>query len=368
MVVRWIEGFETRQCSDFLNRIYTATGATITAGATGRLHGTCMRADNLNLISPELVSPDEETWIVQVAIRKSSKNAVGASQPGIRIRNASGIQLEMRVVAAATPDDNDWFLQILRGATVLASSRVFSWGTGRTNWWVFQLKARIHTASGTYEVRGWDYNDTSPQTIIAAATGVNTANQAVNGADSVGIALGTSGATEMEMDDIVVMDGSGSAYNDFTSMPFTVIGQRPSGDVAGELDFTPSTGTDHYVLVDDAPTSGVETGEVTSSVVGDVDLYDFAQTQLDLIPTGSPPAVAAVQVDVEAAMKNSGSKTLVVRVKDGSNQADDSKSLVVSSLTKASFFTILAENPTGTPAPWTIATLKTVQIGVKTTA
>ena len=367
MALRFMEGFETTQHNTYSTRRYTTYSgiAFTTGGVTGRRHGTGLLSDFSVFETYPLVSSAQNTWIVQMALRKVDVGSfTGDTGPSVDIRLGAGLnQLTFKFVSAAAPDTQGIKLEVRRGATVLAtSSRVFLPSSGPFGWWVFQFKATIDPTSGSYEVKAWDHTGTS-FTIIAAATGVNTANQGVAGGDRVQFAAGSNSNINVAIDDIVIMDGSGSTNNDFTSTPVIVYGELPNADVAGELDWTPSTGTTHSTLVDDTAVLPAQTDEVSTDVTGSVDLYGFAQTELDLIPTSGTPAVLGILVDMEGAMKNSGTRTVRVQVKDGVNQATDTTDMTYSTTAKISRFAVLEQNPTGTPAAWTVATLKTVELG-----
>jgi hypothetical protein len=143
-----------------------------------------------------------------------------------------------------------------------------------------------------------------------------------------------------------------------------VLGELPNG-AGNSSEWTPSTAGANYLMVDDIQTSPVETTEVSSSDVDTVDLYQFSQADLDLAPTTTPPDVHGIMVDVEASMKNSGTANLRVEVRDGSNQETDGTDLPFTGSAKVSRPTVLVENPTGTPAPWTIASLNTIELGLR---
>lgn len=362
MALRWLEGFEVRQHSDFFGRLYTYTGSSITSAITGRKHGSAIRSAISGWVTPTLVSMLEDVWILQFAVRKPSRSSLGASTPGFIFRDGSDNQLELRMVDAASPQSGMFQLQLMRGAAVLATSPVYDSGDTAKAWHLFQLKVTIDPSAGTYEMRHWDYAGTQT-TAIAGATGANTAEQGSAGADTLYFRTGSSGAVQIDLDDIVLMDGSGSANNDFVD-PMVVLGELPAADGTTN-DWTPSSGSDNYALVDDAAASPNESTEVTSSDVDDVDLYDLTQAQLALAPTASPPTVRGIMVDIEASMKNSGTANLRVEARDGVDQATDTKDLPFTGTAKRSDFAILEENPTGTPAPWTIADLTSIEIGVR---
>jgi hypothetical protein len=372
MALRWIEGFENRRHSDYWGRIYASyagqTGDVTTAANQRKGIGASLSGTNAQFVTRTLVPSVENTWIIQWALRKDTDTAMGANTGNVMLRSGANDQVEVRWVAAASPDIGSYRLELRRGSTVLATSTVFLPSTNLKGWNVFQLKVTVRTGTnGVYELKGWTW-DGVPFTVFSATSSVNTANNGTDGADTVAFRCNSGGTAEFAMDDIVIMDSTGSVNNDFTSVPIIVYGELPNADVGGELDWSASLGGNHFSEVDDGAGSPAGTDEVTSDVVGDVDLYGFSQAGLDFAPTGSPPTVLGIMVDVEALMKTSGSRTLRVRFKDSSNQADDSKDLTWDDTGKTSEFTVLEQNPTGTPAPWTIAVLKTIELGPKVTA
>lgn len=365
MALRFMEGFEVRQSTTYFGRLYASySGTTSPTTVSGRLLGSAVGQTNMTWKTPALVSSVENVWIAQFAVRKPTRVSISTSTPGVAFFDSgSGIQLEARFVDADTPNTGMFKVQILRGATVLATSPVYDSGATQRAWHLFQLKVTIHATTGTYELKHWDHLG-NVTTAIAAASGVNTANQGTAGADQFRFSSGDGSSNSVfYFDDIAVMDGTGSVNNDFFD-PIVVMGELPDTD-GDSSDWEPSSGSDHSALVDDAANSPSETGEVSSPTVGDVDLYTFTSAQLDLAPTTTPPDVIGVMVDVEASMKNSGTATLRVEVKDGVNQATDATDLPFTGTAKVSLHAILEENPTGTPAPWTVADLQSIQIGVR---
>lgn len=370
MALRWMEGFETRQHTDYFGRLYTYTGPTVTAGVAGRKFGSAFEQTQASeMKTPAVVGSVQNTWILQFAVKKSDAAAtLSTSVPAFVLQNAAGDQIGLHFVNPAAPDVGGYQLELRRGATVLATTRIFRGADSNFAWTVFQLKVTVRTGTnGSYELRSFNRLGTSTVE-LGPTSSVNTANQGSDGADRLIIRWHTATATAMAFDDIVLMDSTGSVNNDFTTKPLIVYGEVPNADVGGELDWIPSTGTTHNTLVDDAANSPAGTDEVTSDTVGDVDLYGFSQAQLDLAPTASPPTVRAIMVDMEAAMKNSGTRTLRVRFKDGSNQADDTTDLPYSTTAKVSHQAVIEQNPTGVPAAWTVATLKTIELGPKLNA
>lgn len=371
MTLRWMEGFEHRQTNNFNLRNYAswAGAGGISAAGNARKHGSAAFSTNSQFQTRALVGSVANTWIYQFAVRKADANGMGGATVFFSLSNSVGEQLAVHLLEAPSPDGSAYKIEIRRGATVLATgNRLFRPGTAGRGWWTFQLKATVRTGTnGSVELRAWDSFGNS-STIVSATTGINTANQGSDGADRVGFGIGGTSTAFFYIDDIVVMDSAGSVNNDFTSVPIVVYGERANADVGGELDWVPSSGVNHFALVQDAPTSSEETGEVTSDVTGDVDLYGHSQTQLDLVPTGAPPTVLGIQVDIEGLMKSSGQRTVRARFKDSTNQADDTTDMVFNDTAKISRHALLEQNPTGTPAAWTLAVLKTIEFGPKNNA
>ena len=372
MALRFLEGFENRQHFNFWERSYASyTGAALTSVGAGRMFGGAWRHNQVSqLITRAVVGAVENTWILQFAVQKSASESFGTSVPAIALQNSVGDQLELRFVDPAAPDVGGYQIQVRRGATVLGTTRVFQASThAQFGWRVFQLKATIRTGTnGSFELRS--FNSLGNMTVeLGPTASVNTANQGTDGADRLRMAVATATSNSfMAFDDIVLMDDTGTVNNNFTTAPVMVMGARPNADVAGELDWVPSSGVNHFALVQDGATLPAQTDEVTSDVVGDVDLYGCDQITLDLAPTVAPPTVLGIMVDVEGLMKTSGARTVRVRVKDSTNQADGAVDMVFNDTAKISRHEIMEQNPTGTPAPWTVATLKTIEMGPKLTA
>ncbi|KKK82163.1 hypothetical protein LCGC14_2806150, partial [marine sediment metagenome] len=256
MTVRWIEGFEARIHHTWQVETYGQdgtggySGAAMVSNVTGRKVGKALAANAASLFTtPKLVASPTDTWIIQFAWNKTEDTAVSGA-PGFRLfRQASGEQLEIRVVTGVR--SGCWALEVFRGAVSLGKTQDYPWGGPRT-WMVFQIAVVIHTSAGSVNIKAWDINNASSTALNL--TGINTADQGVNGMDQVQFApASTSGATH-RIDDIVIMDDAGSVNNAQTSVPFLVYGQLPLDD-GPTTDWFPSTGSAHYLLLDEPSTS-----------------------------------------------------------------------------------------------------------------
>ncbi len=76
------------------------------------------------------------------------------------------------------------------------------------------------------------------------------------------------------VDDLYICDGSGSKNNDFLG-PQKVVTVYPSADVGGKVEWTPSSGVDHYALVDENPCTN-DTDYVEDGTSGHLDQFEFS--------------------------------------------------------------------------------------------
>jgi hypothetical protein len=357
MVLRMMEGFETKQIvSTKLDTAYTLTGV-IGATAPGRKAGTAMNAQTLTLLSKELVSPDENTWIVGFAVQKPTDAVVGASATaGFELHNASGAQCSLVMV----PGDNGAYKwELRRDVTVIdTSASAFVPGNPKS-WMYFQLKVTVRTSTnGSYELRSYDYDNNA--TVEMSGTLVNLAHQAVDGADRVKFYWEMDAAASVVFDDIVVLDSTGAFNNDFMTPPPVVLGSLPDAD-GNQSDWTPSSGVDHYLLVDDPANDLSDVGKVTAQVVSDVDLFTYADFP-EIHTSGT--AIIGAQIISTAAMVASGTRTLRVRVRESAAEATGAN-FVVNDLILDAFRQMFDQNPTGVPATWTKTTLEAAEFGIE---
>ncbi len=357
MVLRLIEGFETKQVSTTKwDRIYNLSGAAGTI-VPGRKAGSAVISSSFQMTSEEIVSPDSNTWIIGFGVRKPSATALGAnSTVGIQMQNAAGEQCSLVLVDAGL---GNYKLELRRDVTVIdTSTGAFQFGNHQS-WIYFQLKVTVRpTTLGVYELRSYDYLGAS--TVEFSGSSVNLAHQAVDGADRIRISWVTDSGSTVEIDDIVVMDDTGAQNTDFMTRPAVVLGSLPTAD-GNQSDWLPSSGSDHFALVDDPANSTSDTDRVAAAGIGDIDLFDYADFA-EILSSGT--SVIGAQVISTAAMLASGARTLRVRVRESASEAFGDN-FVVNDLIVRSFRQLFDQNPTGTPATWTKATLDAAEFGLE---
>ena len=356
MVLRLLEGFETKRANATkLNLAYIRTGSTAFGGGRKNL-GWALLSSSCTLTSEDLVSADENVWVVGFAVRKTESIAIGASATaGIQLQNAGGEQCSLVMIDAGS---GSYKMRLKRGSTTIdTTTGAFPWGDVRS-WMYFQLKVTVRDGTdGVYELRSYDYLNNA--TVEFSGSSVNLAEQAVDGADRVKISWNTDSGSALRIDDIFALDSTGALNNDFLTPPPTIQGALPSA-AGNQTDFTPDAGA-NYTNVDDAATATSDTDKVISATVSDIDLYNYAD--FPLIHT-SGTDVIGVQVISTAAMVASGTRTIRVRVRESAAEAFGDN-IVLTDLILDAYRNMFDQNPTGTPANWTKATVEAAEFGIE---
>lgn len=156
------------------------------------------------------------------------------------------------------------------------------------------------------------------------------------------------------VDDLYICNTSGSVNNDFYG-DISIATLYPTSD-GTYTNFTPSTGSDHYALVDD-PQLVSDTDHNESSTIGHKDSYGmttFSETGI----------IKAVQVC--AAVKNTSTGTMNVQTlcRSGITPADNFGSNFALSQTMKGAITIHEKEPTDDVA-WTAAKINAAEFGLK---
>jgi hypothetical protein len=178
----------------------------------------------------------------------------------------------------------------------------------------------------------------------------DTQNQAATSAVAlIDFVLGSFGG----MDDVYMLDSTGSANNDFIGdckvECLTV--QTGNGSNVG---LTPSTGTDHGALVDELPAND-DTDYNFSATVGAKDTYAFT----NVATVGS---IKAVQVSARAKKTDVATKELALVTRMGTTDYDGATQTLSTSY--AQFQQIWAKRPSDN-ADWTISDVNAAEFGVK---
>lgn len=235
-------------------------------------------------------------------------------------------------------------LGVYRGTTQLGVTSGL--GLLMNTWYYIEFKVVCNATTGSYELRVGGVTKLS-------ASGVNTkagSNNYHNIFQTVGPASGA-----CRFDDIYLLDGSGSANNDFLGNR-KVVALFPSGDVGGYQDFTCSAGSDHYALVDENPVND-DTDYVESSTSGHKDLWDYPSL------TGTGSTVSGIQINTMVKETDATNFTLNTLIKSGATEDAGTGEVIGSTSYKV--LKRISETDPATGLPWTVSGINAAQFGVK---
>lgn len=216
------------------------------------------------------------------------------------------------------------------------------------HWVEFKVVFGTTAANGSAEVKV-----DGVTVITAAAQDTNATGAGANMFEITG--GGAANPNEAFFDDFVMMDGSGSAFNDFVG-PCVITTQTPNAD-GGTVDWTASAGSD-FQCVDEAPAAANDDTDYISSATAAQESR-FALTDL----AGTPSTVHAVQVRVKARKTTSGPRTIRGLI---NSNAVESVGTTVGLTTDYIWRTtgLYEQNPDG-PAAWSESAVNALQAGVE---
>jgi len=236
-------------------------------------------------------------------------------------------------------------LGIYRGSTLLAATSGL--GLLTSTWYWIEMKVLCNGTTGTYEVRVGGVTKLS-------GTGANTKAGSNNYHNVVQVVKGP-GAGMCRFDDIYILDGSGAANNDFLGNR-KVVALYPNGDIGGYTDFTCSSGSTHYALVDENPIND-DTDYVESGTSGHKDLWDYPS----LSGTGS--TVNGVEVNTMVKETDAQNMTLNTLIKSGATEDAGAGEVIGAANYKA--MRRIAEVDPDTGVAWTTSGVNAAQFGIK---
>lgn len=298
MSLLFFDGFESYATADILKDYTSQTGSVAIDATGGRRGGGAFNGPNNASTAANIVKAlgvASSTIAIGFAFNPSS--APNTARNIARLLDSGSNQLEIKYNTDAT-------LSISRNGTVLGTSAAT---VDVDSYQYLELKATIHDTTGSYELRKNGVN-------ILSATNVdtkNTANASVNQV-SIGMDGNSLNTITWKYDDFYVLNTSGSSNNDFLG-DIRVDAIYPNAD-GTHTDWTPSTGTDHYTLVDDITPNTSD--YVSSGTAGQKDSFNMA----------SPPALASevifgVRVKVAALKDDAGSRSIKVGVRSGTTES-----------------------------------------------
>jgi hypothetical protein len=278
----------------------------------------------------------QATWVVGAAAYPTSAAALAIS---ISLLDGGTAQLTLTTNASSG-------FTLYRGTasgTVLGSTSgpVLSNGV----WAYIELKATINNTTGAYEVR---VNGDS----VLSASGVDTQNSANATADQVSFNSGL----DTYIDDVYILDGTGSApHNDFYG-DVGVYPSLPSG--AGATAQWDASAGSNYQCVDDATPNG-DTDYVSTSTLNEIDTYAMG----NITPTTG--TVFGVIRYNYARKDEAGPRSIADVIRSGGVDYANATNHALS--TSWQYFTDVYEQNPDTSAAWTISEVNAAEAGQKLT-
>lgn len=330
MALRFVDGFD--HYNTITQKWISAGPVTFTSSGTRFSTGSCITPTSANATVKGF--DNQATWVAGVAVKWPG---APTSVALLGFRDSGVLQMEVRPTTSSA-------FQVTRNGTVLATTAngIFS----QNVWYYLEFKVTINNSTGSYELR-------MDGVTLLSATGVDTQNTANAYANELAI-VGSGGSS---FDDLYLCDGTGAANNSFLG-DVRVDTIFPTADTATS-DFTPSTGTDNYAMVDDA-TPDSDSTYVASGTTGHMDLYTFGDLQS---LTGS---VFGVQSVIFGRKDDAGTRSVAPLIKTGATTAVGADFTLAASY--AYNLQIFETNPANSSTAWSISDVNNSEFGIKVTA
>jgi len=306
-------------------------GWTTTANSiqSGRFGGGCMRLQNRTATRSYAANAR-----MTCGFAWRTDNAANITQGLMEFRDTAGGVEHVRL----TYNGNGTFT-VSRAGTALAGGTTAVLSVLANVWYYLELDVTIDDATGAFNLR---FQGTS----VCSNTGVDTRNGGNASTDNILLQHGASGAGDF--DDLYLASGATSFQGDTR-----VITGLPTGD-GGTVQWTPSTGVNHWAVVDENPENG-DTDYVSDATGGDRDLYTYPAL-------GVTGTVIAVQTGAVARKDDAGARNLALVVKSGATTSDGTTQALAASY--GGYTRIDTVDP-NTAAAWTVANVNAAQFGVK---
>lgn len=208
-----------------------------------------------------------------------------------------------------------------------------------------ELKVTVHNSTGSYELR-------VNGSVVSTGSGIDTAGVSANNYFN-SIEFGVNGSpgafVTYKYDDLYICDLAGSVNNDFLGdCQVDVI--RPDGD-GNYTQFTPSTGTSHFALVDE--TTPNTTDYNSDATAGNKDSYTMTA-----LPALSNDVIKGVQVRGAALKSDSGARSLKQGVRSSTTNSLGAAHALGTS--QAIYIDVVELDP-ATAVAWTTAGVNAVE-------
>lgn len=214
-------------------------------------------------------------------------------------------------------------------------------------WHYYEMKIVINGASGSCQLKIDGVQVIAPFTLNLGTTNIGSVFLQ-------GFVINTGQTQGNVFDDIYVVDTSSTPNNDFIGdcRVETIVPTAAGNSTV----FTPSAGA-NYAAVDDLTVNDGDTTTVSSSTVGDLDLY----TVTDLSPAAA--RILAVQSCITAKKSDAGTRSVAPAIRQGGT------TYIGTDKALAQTYGVIEQiwNQDPTAVDWTLANINADEFGMKTT-
>ena len=339
MAVVFREGFDTYNGSGVapgLGATWTVNGAGNTSIQAGRITGRCVRGRNSSALGTN------NTYIEKTFSAIGTNAALGVA---VMVENVATLGTDVFIDLGSEfrlAFRNGGTVAIFRGATQLAvtSTAIVASGT----WNYFEVELTISATVGYVRV----YRNGEPITDLSITNGnTGTASIARIAFDTRGSNAGNAARSYVSIDDIYIVD-TNVRLGERTIETLYLVSDGST------LMLVPSTGTDHFAVVDE--TQANTTDYLTGTNVGDLDLLGLGNL------SSNPQTIDEVNIIVWALKTDAGTRAIKAGVKSGSTTSDGPDLFLATTIQK--FDRPLALNPNGN-VPWTKAAVDALELQPK---
>ena len=332
MALLFVDGFDHYVTAD-ISKKYNSTSSSPAISAGNGRRGTAGIAaftTNTGVIKNFTAS---SSWVMGCSLKVGALPSATNWATIFALFDAGNRQCELRV----NPDGT---LQVTRfNVAVTGGTSVATLSVGTTYYIEWKVTIANSIAANSCKVR---VDGVDVITVTAGQdlqdTGNSTANQLRLGNVNSSASMGSS----TYADDFYVCDQTGSVNNDFLG-DVRVDTLLPNGE-GNHLDFTPSTGTSHYQLVDESSPNTTDYNE--SGTAGQRDSYAMQDLST------SSGAIKGVQVLGAILKDDAGARSIKVGVRAGGTTTVGSSQTLAT--TQAYYSAVHETNPT-TATTWTEA-------------
>ena len=341
MTLLFIDGFDHYATADIAKK-WNSSGATVSILPTGGRRGGGAVRHTSSTPGTTKTIPVATSFVLGFAVKFNTFTIL----PILSLLDAGTVQCGLTV-------NLDGTLSVVRGTSTAVSGGTSTYTFTAGEWVYVEWKVTIADSIGAdtckVRVNGVD--------VITVATGQDLKASTAATANQVRLGPSTNLSTNVwEFDDFYICDQSGSTNNNFLG-DIRIDTLYPTSD-GTYSQFTPSTGTSHFALVDETAPNTTDYND--GSAVNDRDSYGIGN-----LAALTSQTVYGVQVNAAILKDDAGAKSAAVFVRSSSTNGDGASTALGTS--QAYVCQVFETDPNGAIA-WTETSVNAMEAGVKVTA